>query len=111
MMDRDNITRTGARAPGVEWRKPLERRCTGAVRSPAQNGSKRDKRGARRAMANRLLGKTSCSREGLREAVGGVEVSVMFEPHALQLQVDPSHRARYPAAFSLSRMRSSLIQA
>jgi hypothetical protein len=30
-MDRDNITRTGARAPGVERLDPLARRClTGA---------------------------------------------------------------------------------
>ena len=37
-MDRDTITRTGARTPGVEWRKPFERRCTSAPRSPAQYG-------------------------------------------------------------------------
>ena len=31
-MDRDNITRSGARAPGVERRRPLARRCTSAPR-------------------------------------------------------------------------------
>jgi hypothetical protein len=30
MMDRDTITRTGARTPGVERLKPLERRCPSA---------------------------------------------------------------------------------
>ena len=39
-MDRDTITRTGARTPGVERQKPLERRCTSAPRSPAQNGDR-----------------------------------------------------------------------
>ena len=37
-MDWDNRTRTGAKAPGAEWQTPLERRCSGAPRSPAQNG-------------------------------------------------------------------------
>jgi hypothetical protein len=37
-MDRDRRTRTGARAPGVERQKPLERRCSSAPRPPAQNG-------------------------------------------------------------------------
>src|SRR5712671_4640378 len=37
-MDRDRRTRTGARAPGVEQQKPLERRCSSAQRPPAQNG-------------------------------------------------------------------------
>src|SRR5271167_4862159 len=37
-MDRDRRTRTGARAPGVERQKPLERRCFSAPRPPAQNG-------------------------------------------------------------------------
>jgi hypothetical protein len=38
MMDRDNITRTGARAPGVERLEPLERRCLYVDRSPTQSG-------------------------------------------------------------------------
>ena len=38
-MDRDNITRTGARAPGVERQKPLARKCTSALRPPTQNGA------------------------------------------------------------------------
>jgi hypothetical protein len=38
LMDRDNRTRTGARAPGVEQQRLLERRCSGAPPSPAQNG-------------------------------------------------------------------------
>src|ERR1700730_14532906 len=33
MMDRDNITRTGARAPGVKRPRSLERWCTSAPRS------------------------------------------------------------------------------
>src|SRR5580700_3374065 len=37
-MDRDRRTRTGARAPGVERQKQLERRCFSAPRPPAQNG-------------------------------------------------------------------------
>src|ERR1700758_3411863 len=37
-MDRDRRTRIGARAPGVERRKPFARRCFSAPRSPAQNG-------------------------------------------------------------------------
>ena len=37
-MDRDRRTRTGARAPGAERQKPLERRCSSAPRPPAQNG-------------------------------------------------------------------------
>src|SRR5882672_4482721 len=37
-MDRDRRTWTGARAPGVERQKPLERRCSSAQRPPAQNG-------------------------------------------------------------------------
>ena len=37
-MDRDRRTRTGARAPGVERQKPLERRCSSAPRPPTQNG-------------------------------------------------------------------------
>jgi hypothetical protein len=37
-MARDRRTRTGARAPGVERQKPLERRCSSAQRPPAQNG-------------------------------------------------------------------------
>src|SRR5215472_15576445 len=32
-MDRDTITRTGARTPGAERQKPLARRCTSAPRS------------------------------------------------------------------------------
>ena len=39
-MDRDTITRTGARAPGVKRRVPLERRCTSAPRSSTQNEDK-----------------------------------------------------------------------
>ncbi len=34
MMDRDSITRTGARVPGVERQKPLERRCSSASLFP-----------------------------------------------------------------------------
>jgi hypothetical protein len=37
-MERDSITRSGARAPGVERQRPLERRCFSAQRPPAQNG-------------------------------------------------------------------------
>jgi hypothetical protein len=37
MMDRDRITRTGARAPGVE-RLSLERRCITESISPSPNG-------------------------------------------------------------------------
>src|SRR3972149_5844484 len=37
-MDWDNRTRTGARAAGAEWQTPRDRRCSGAPRSPAQNG-------------------------------------------------------------------------
>src|SRR6516162_3175854 len=40
MMDRDNITRTGARAPGVKRQWPLERRCASAPRSSASNEDK-----------------------------------------------------------------------
>jgi hypothetical protein len=35
---RDNITRTGARAPGVERLEPLARRCLYVDRSPTQSG-------------------------------------------------------------------------
>jgi hypothetical protein len=38
MMDRDNITRTGARAPGVERLEPLARRYLYADRPPTQSG-------------------------------------------------------------------------
>jgi hypothetical protein len=38
-MDRDRITRTGARAPGVERLSPLARRCSSAQRAPAQYGA------------------------------------------------------------------------
>ena len=34
MMDRDTITLTGARAPGVERHEPLERWCISASRFP-----------------------------------------------------------------------------
>jgi hypothetical protein len=34
MMDRDTITRTGARAPGVKRLGPLERWCISAPRPP-----------------------------------------------------------------------------
>ncbi len=37
-MERDRTTRSGARAPGVERQRPLERRCSSAQRPPAQNG-------------------------------------------------------------------------
>ena len=37
-MERDSTTRSGARAPGVEWPRPLERRCFSAQRPSAQNG-------------------------------------------------------------------------
>ena len=37
-MERDRRTRSGARAPGVERQRPLERRCSSAQRPPAQNG-------------------------------------------------------------------------
>src|SRR5712691_11759821 len=37
-MDRDRITRTGARAPGVERQSPLARWCSSAQRAPAQYG-------------------------------------------------------------------------
>src|SRR6267378_855593 len=37
-MERDRTTRSGARAPGVERQRPLERRCSSAKRPPAQNG-------------------------------------------------------------------------
>src|SRR5260370_30118275 len=37
-MERDRTTRSGARAPGVERQRPLERRCSSASRPPAQNG-------------------------------------------------------------------------
>ena len=37
-MERDNITRFGARAPGVEQQRLLERRRFNAQRPPAQNG-------------------------------------------------------------------------
>src|SRR6266851_3658792 len=36
MMDWDNRTQTGARAPGVERNSPLERRCSSAQRTSAQ---------------------------------------------------------------------------
>ena len=36
MMDWDNTTRTGARAPGAKRQWPLERRCTSAPRPSAQ---------------------------------------------------------------------------
>jgi hypothetical protein len=37
-MDRDSITRTGARAPGVERQSPFARWCSSAQRPPAQYG-------------------------------------------------------------------------
>ena len=37
-MERDSRTRFGARAPGVERPRPLERRCFSAQRPSAQNG-------------------------------------------------------------------------
>ena len=37
-IERDRTTRSGAKAPGVERQRPLERRCSSAQRSPAQNG-------------------------------------------------------------------------
>jgi hypothetical protein len=37
-MGRNRRTQSGARAPGVERQKLLERRCFSAQRSPAQNG-------------------------------------------------------------------------
>jgi single-stranded DNA-binding protein len=37
-MERDRTTRSGAKAPGVERQRPLERRCSSAQRLPAQNG-------------------------------------------------------------------------
>ena len=37
-MERDRTTRSGARAPGVERQRPLERRCFSAQRPSAQNG-------------------------------------------------------------------------
>ena len=37
MMDRDSITRTGARTPGVKRQWPLERWCTRAPRPSTQN--------------------------------------------------------------------------
>jgi len=37
-MDRDRITRTGARAPGLE-RQKFARKCTSALRPPTQNGA------------------------------------------------------------------------
>src|ERR1700692_1287703 len=52
-MERDRTTRSGAKAPEVEWQRPLERRCFSAQRPPAQNGDPTRKRGARRTMANR----------------------------------------------------------
>jgi hypothetical protein len=45
MMDWDRITRTGARAPGVERLKSLARRCSSAPHSPAQNGDSNDESG------------------------------------------------------------------
>ena len=38
MMDRDSITRTGARTPGVKRQWPLERWCTSAPRPSTQIG-------------------------------------------------------------------------
>jgi hypothetical protein len=38
MMDRDSITRTGARTPGVKRQWPLERWCTSAPRPSPQIG-------------------------------------------------------------------------
>src|SRR6266487_3286745 len=43
MMDRDRITRTGARAPGVERQWLLERWCADVLRSPRHcAGTRRD---------------------------------------------------------------------
>src|SRR5215468_4203377 len=57
-MDWDNITQTGARAPGVE-RRPLARRCSQARRPLTQSRETRWRQRARRTMANRWVGKSS----------------------------------------------------
>src|SRR6266851_5292432 len=65
MMDRDTITRTGARAPGAKRQWPLER-CVPAHRAPRLRTRKwcYRQRGARRTEANRALRRSRSRREG-----------------------------------------------
>src|SRR5580700_3781851 len=56
-MDWDSITRSGARAPGVERLSPLARRCFTSASSLTQRRESRWQQRARRAMANQVLGR------------------------------------------------------
>ena len=51
-MERDRTTRSGARAPGVERQRPLERRCSSVPRPPAQNGDQTREAGSTKALSD-----------------------------------------------------------
>src|SRR5262249_56303441 len=73
-MDWDNITRTGARAPGVERRQSLAWRCCTEQIAPTQCGGQLLPRRTRRAEAN-LIDATGMLGASLTDARSGKTLS------------------------------------
>ena len=71
---RDSITRTGARAPGVERLGPLARRCFTRASSLTQSGEYTVKAVGTRAKANQVLGKALSDSPALKPYRGKLAV-------------------------------------